>query len=319
MNVNNSQRLPVSVMILTYNEESNISECLRYLEWTDDVIVIDSFSTDTTLEVARRMRPDVRIFQNRFEDFGQQRNWALKATYPRHDWVLFLDADERCNQNCADAIGSAVANPEEKVGFYLTCRNYFLGRWIKHCTMYPSWQLRLLKYGKVSYLKEGHGQREVANGPLGYLDAPYDHYGFSKGMFHWIERHNKYSSDEVELIFRLRREPLEIRDLLSKDLVKRRRCLKRIAAHVGFRPLFRFFYIYLWRGGFLDGRAGLIFSSLRVAQEIHISTKLAEAEFLKGAEQIFANAGSSSNACHEFSVEEGLHQSQFNTCSIEQK
>ena len=271
-------RVPVSVIILTYNEADNIRACLECLTWASEIIVVDSYSEDETLALARQVRPDVRTFQNPFVDFGQQRNWALDATRPAHEWILFLDADERCGPACAKTIEHAVKDHKEYVGFYLTCRNFFLGRWIKRCTLYPSWQLRLLKKGHVRFRKEGHGQREVAEGPLGYLSEPYDHYGFSKGIHHWIERHNQYSTNEIELIQSLKQEPLRLGDVLKRDPVLRRRCLKRLAARVGFRPLFRFVYLYFIRGGILDGREGLLFCLLRMAHEIHITVKLTEAE-----------------------------------------
>jgi glycosyltransferase involved in cell wall biosynthesis len=271
--------IPVSVMILTYNEQETIAACLSFLDWADDLILVDSFSSDDTVTVARDVRPDIRVFQHGFQNFGDQRNWALDNTAPTNGWVLFLDADEHCNGECQAGIRDAVAEPGPHVGFYLTCRNFFLGRWIKRCTLYPSWQLRLLKFGQVRYRKEGHGQREVSDGPLGYIDAPYDHYGFSHGIAHWIARHNHYSSNEVELIHRLRIEPLKLVDLLSRDSIHRRRCLKRLAARIGFRPLLRFVYLYILRLGFLDGRPGLTFCLLRVAHEIHITAKLAEAEY----------------------------------------
>ena len=130
----------------------------------------------------------------------------------------------------------------------------------------------------MRYRKEGHGQREVTDGNVGYIAAPYDHYGFQKGIAHWIERHNNYSTEEIELIARLRDEPLALGDVFSGNPVARRRCLKRLAARIGFRPWLRFAYIYVVRGGFLDGRAGLHFSLLRLAHEIHIEAKLAEAK-----------------------------------------
>lgn len=271
-------RFPISVMILTFNEEMNIGSCLEHLDWADDLILIDSGSSDATVEIARKVRPDVRVFSNPFEDFGQQRNWALENCSPTHPWILFLDADEHCNDEFVQAVKGVVEDPQEHVGFYLTYRNYFLGRWIRYCTLYPSWQLRLLKLGEVRYRKEGHGQREVTDGPLGRISQPYDHYGFSKGVFDWIRRHNRYSSDEIELILRLKNEPLAFFDLFSSNPLARRKCLKRIAARVGFRPLFRFLYTYFFRFGFLDGRAGFMFCLLRVAHEMHITVKLAEAE-----------------------------------------
>jgi glycosyltransferase involved in cell wall biosynthesis len=276
-----SGRFPLSVIILTYNEAANIPLCLATVEWADDVIVVDSESTDGTVQIARDVRPDVRAFVHPFRDFGEQRNWALQETAPKHDWVLFLDADERCNSECSAAIREAVKTGGPNVGFYLTYRNFFLGHWIKRCTLYPSWQLRLLKLGEVRFQKEGHGQRELTEGPLGYIHEPYDHYGFSKGIAHWIERHNRYSSDEMELLWRLRHEPLRPLELVRGGPIARRRCVKRIGARVWCRPLVRFLYTYILRRGFLDGHAGLIYCLLRVAHDIHVDTKLAEARFSK--------------------------------------
>ncbi len=273
-------RFPVSVIILTFNEAETIAACLSFLEWADDVILVDSFSTDETIARAQAARPDLRVFEHAFQDFGDQRNWALDETAPRHEWVLFLDADEHCNAECERGIRQAVENPGSNVGFYLTCRNWFLGTWIKRCSLYPTWQLRLLKRGEVRYRKEGHGQREVTEGPLGHIEQPYDHYGFSNGIEHWVARHNRYSSNEVELIQRLRTEPLALGDVLSRDPLRRRRCLKRLAARFGFRPITRFVYLYFIRAGFLDGRAGFSFCLLRVAHEIHITVKLAEAKYI---------------------------------------
>ena len=262
-------------MILTYNEEENIAGCLSHLAWADEVVIVDSGSRDETIATASAARPDVRVFTHEFKDFGDQRNWALDETSPRHEWVLFLDADEHCTSALAKEIDKAVRNPRDHVGFYLAPRNMFLGGWIKRCTLYPSWQLRLLKRGEVRYQKEGHGQREVTAGSLGYIHEPYDHYPFSKGVSDWISRHNRYSTEELELIARLRDAPLALSDLLS-DGVARRRCLKRIAARIGCRSLLQFVYTYLMRGGFLDGRAGWHYCLLRAAHEVHVSAKLAE-------------------------------------------
>jgi glycosyltransferase involved in cell wall biosynthesis len=267
---------PLSVIILTHNEAASIERCLASLEWADDVVVVDSGSTDATTGIAAELRNDARIFSHRFRDFGDQRNWALDHTDPRHDWILFLDADEICPPALAGQIRCVVARPGGPDGYFLACRNYFLGRWIRRCTFYPSWQLRLFRRGSVRFRKEGHGQREVTGASLGYLREPYDHHGFTQGVAHWIDRHNRYSSEEVELIARLRLEPLRPTDLFARGAVVRRRCLKRLAARLGFRPAARFFYTYVVRLGFLDGYPGLLFCLLRAAHEIHITVKIAE-------------------------------------------
>lgn len=267
---------PLTVIVLTHNEELNIFDCLRSVAWVDDVIVVDSGSTDGTRAEAIQARPDVRIFSHPFQDFGDQRNWALNETSPRHRWVWFLDADERGTPELAREITQRTAIDSPVVGYYLCYRNHFLGTWLKHSTRFPTWQLRLLKRGEVRYEKMGHGQREVTTGPLDYIHTPYEHYGFSQGVTHWIARHNRYSSDEIGLILALRQQPLALTDLWRSDAVGRSRCLKRIASRIPCRPVIGFLYLYVWKRGFLDGKAGLLFCLLRLTHEIHISTKLAE-------------------------------------------
>ena len=144
--------------------------------------------------------------------------------------------------------------------------------------MYASWQLRLLLLGDVRYRKDNHDQQEVTSGSLGYIRQPYNHYGFSRGLAHWIERHNAYSTNEVEHIHRLRKDTLRLGAFLNHNGITRRRCLQRLAARLGFRLFFRFMYIYVWRLGLFEGRAGLIFYLLRLGLEIHITATLAEAE-----------------------------------------
>jgi glycosyltransferase involved in cell wall biosynthesis len=271
----------ISVIILTRDEESTIAGCLESVAWADDVIIVDSFSGDRTIAAARSCHPAVRIFENAFQDFGQQRNWALDHTSPKHSWVLFVDADERITAACLAEMASAVNEPRGHVGYFLCGRNFFLGRWVRHCQLFPSWQLRLLKPGEVRYRKEGHGQREVTEGPLGYIREPYDHLTFSKGVAEWLGRHNRYSTNEIELIQRLRGEPINLRSLFHRDPVERRRCLKTLAARLPCRPLFRFLYGYVIRRGFLDGRAGFVLCLLRFAQDIDTMAKLAESKAIE--------------------------------------
>ena len=268
--------IPVSAIILTLNEEVNIARCLACLDRVNDVILVDSGSTDHTLAIAQDVRPDLRSFQHDFQDFGDQRNWAIDHTDPKHEWLLFVDSDEFCTPELSDEIDAFVRDPGQHVGAFIAGKNYFLGRWLKHATLYPSYQLRLLRRGQVRFHKEGHGQREVTSGTLYYLREAWIHEGFSKGLHQWIDRHNQYSTDEVDLILSLREGPVNARELWSSDAIVRRRALKRLGARLPCRPLIRFVYVYFMRRGFLDGVPGLIFCLLRVAHDIHIVAKLAE-------------------------------------------
>lgn len=276
MSAKASQTLPVTAIVLTRDEEINIERCLRCLARVDDIVIVDSGSTDATLDLARAARPDIRIFSHQFRDFGAQRNWAIEHTKAKHDWILFVDADERCTDSLLDEIEAWLDEPGKKVGGFIAGRTYFLGRWLKHATLYPSYQLRLLKRGEVSFRKSGHGQQEVTNGELHYFKESWRHEALSKGLEQWIDRHNRYSSEEAEFILQLRQEKLAWRDLLAKDPILRRRSLKRLAAKFPGRPWLRFLYTYLWRRGFLDGRPGLIYCLLRLAHDMQIMAKLEE-------------------------------------------
>lgn len=277
-------KIPVSAIVLTYNESANIVRCLQDMERIDDIILVDSYSDDDTIDRARAVRPDVRVFSNPFVDFGDQRNWALDHTQPKHDWVLFVDADEYCTPDVLDELAGFLETPGKAAGAYIAGKTYFLGRWLKHCTLFPSYQLRLLQQGRVRFRKEGHGQQEVTDQPLAYFRSSWIHNAFSKGFHQWVARHNQYSTDETDLILRLRSEPVSWRDIFGSNPILRRRALKRLGARAPFRPLTRFLYVYGWRRGFLDGRQGLIFCLLRFAHDIHIVAKLAERRFLESGE-----------------------------------
>jgi glycosyltransferase involved in cell wall biosynthesis len=276
-----SPLVPVTAIILAHNEAVNIAGCLRSMARVDDVILVDSGSTDETLASAHTARPDVRIFSRAFSDFGDQRNWALDHCAPRHLWVLFVDADEFCTPELLDEIADFIAAPGAAVGAFVAGRNYFLGRWLRYSTLYPSYQLRLLKLGAVRYRKEGHGQKEVTDGPLHYLREGWRHEGFSHGVAQWIARHNRYSTEEVENLLALSMRTIDPKGLLSSDPIRHRRALKVLGAKLPGRPLWRFLYVYVLRGGFRDGGPGLIYCALLFAHAIHMSAKLHEQRYLQ--------------------------------------
>ncbi len=273
-------KTPITAIVLTYNESVNIESCLRALEWVDDVAIMDSGSKDGTLELALKTRPDARIFEHPFMDFGDQRNWALDNTLPRHDWILFVDADEFCTDGLAREMDAFIRQRHEYVGGYVAGRNYFMGRWVKHVSLYPVYQLRLLKQGFVRFRKEGHGQREILTGRCVRFKENWRHEWMSKGIDEWIERHNRYAGEEVEAVMRARHQPLLPLTLFSPDPPTRRGCYKRLAARFGFLdPYVRFFYRYVVRGGWIDGRPGFILCKLYFV--VHTKTQAGVAARLR--------------------------------------
>lgn len=268
-----------SIYILTYNEAIDIAACIESAMLSDDVVVVDSCSTDRTVEIASRY--PVRVVQHPFESHGKQRTWMLESVPARYDWVYLLEADERMTpelfQECLAAIQT-----DRYVGYYAAERVMFMGRWIKHSTQYPRYQLRLLRRGKVWYSDYGHTEREVCDGETSFLKQTYPHYTCSKGLSRWIEKHNRYSTDEaIETLRQLKTGHVDWQKLLfGATEVDRRRALKDLSLRLPFRPLIRFIYMYFFLGGCLDGRAGLAWCILQTFYEYLILLKVWEIEHL---------------------------------------
>jgi glycosyltransferase involved in cell wall biosynthesis len=266
-----------SVLILTRNEQDNIRLCLESLAGCDDIVVIDSYSTDAT--VPQLETQQVRVVQRVFDTFAGQRNWASDNVSFKHRWVLHLDADERMTRALDREIREAVSK-DEKSAYLLANKLIFMGRWIKRSSMYPHYQARLLKVGESRFLQRGHGQTlGSATRGVGTLREPYVHHNFSKGISDWISRHNRYSSDEATRIG-LQQVPWLVAlqsALWGRTAQDRQQGRKRLADVLPCRPCVRFAYLYLWRLGFLDGIAGLHYCTLMAIYDYFIRLKCVEA------------------------------------------
>ncbi|WP_088891949.1 glycosyltransferase family 2 protein [Leptolyngbya ohadii] len=272
-----------SIYILTFNEELDIGACIESALLSDDVVVVDSCSSDRTVEIATEIasRFPVRVVQHPFESHGKQRTWMLEAVPPKHEWVYILEADERMTpelfQECLAAIQDDRSG-NRYVGYYVAERVMFMGQWIRRSTQYPRYQLRLLRHGKVWFNDYGHTEREVCQGETGFLQQTYPHYTCSKGLSRWIEKHNRYSTDEaIETLHQLEAGAVNWRNLLlGRTEVDRRRALKDLSLRMPFRPLIRFLYMYLLLGGWQDGRAGFAWCTLQAFYEYLIVLKVRE-------------------------------------------
>jgi glycosyltransferase involved in cell wall biosynthesis len=267
--------MDISVLILTRNEALNLPACLESVSWCDDVVVLDSYSTDRTAEVA--LEGGARVFRRRFDDFATQRNFAIDAIEFRHGWVFHLDADERFTPELLAECRRAVAE-DRRSGFLVPSKMMLWGTWLRHAATYPVYQMRLMRLGEVRFVQHGHGQREAAAARgVGALASPYLHYSFSKGLAEWFERHNRYSSQEALQCVREQRDArLRWRDLFSARSVARRRALKALSARLPLRPWLKFLYMYFIRLGCLDGFAGVTYCSLQAVYEYMICVKQAE-------------------------------------------
>jgi glycosyltransferase involved in cell wall biosynthesis len=264
-----------SIYILTYNEEIDIAACIESASVTDDVIVVDSFSTDRTVEIASTY--PVRVVQHKFESHGKQRTWMLKNIPTKYEWVYILEADERMTPELFAECLAAIKS-QQAIGYYIAERVMFMGKWIRHSTQYPRYQMRLFKKGKVWFDDYGHTEREVCLGNTGFLTETYPHYTSGKGLSRWLDKHNRYSTDEaVETIQQLNKGQVNWQQLLfGKSEVERRRALKDLSLRLPFRPLIRWIYMYFVLGGIWDGKAGFAWCTLQAFYEYLIVLKVEE-------------------------------------------
>jgi len=271
--------MSVSVLILTLNEEINIGACLESLAWCDDIVVLDSLSKDRTREIAEQR--GARIVTRPFDNWSAHQNWAVSNIPFRHPWVLYLDADERCEEELHREALKVARPAAPEAAFRIRRKDFFMGRWLKHAQLYPTWLVRLFRPDRIRYERLVNPVA-VVDGPIGELTAHIIHYPFSHGVSHWIERHNRYSDMEAIEAAKVRRggddAAAPAGSVWSSDPNERRRALKDIFFRMPARPLVKFAYYYAWRRGFLDGKAGLTYATLQAMYEYMIACKGAEIE-----------------------------------------
>jgi len=226
----------LSVIIITYNEQENIRGCLESVKWSDEIVVVDSFSSDKTAEIAKEYI--AKVFQNRWTNFSKQKNFALgKAS---NEWVLNIDADERTTPELKEEILTVLNSQFPSFdGYYIARRNHYLGKWIRYCGWYPDYKLRLFRRGKGRFNERTVHESVVVEGRKGYLKSYLNHYSY-KNLSDHLSRIDKFSSLSAEEMF--------------TDW-KRARLFDLL-----FRPLARFIKMYLINRGYLDGSYGLIVS-----------------------------------------------------------
>ncbi len=264
----------ISVLIMTLNEEANLQACLDSVSWSDDIVVLDSFSDDRTVEIARAA--GVRVYQRKYDNEADHRTFSLKQIEFKNRWVYTPDADELTPDDLRDEMLAIAADPERpEVLFRARYKNMFMGRWIRHSSLYPTWITRFVRPDRVFWERHIHA-RCVGDGPSGELKAHFLHYSFNKGMQAWYDKHNKYSSTEAELSREMLENGISWSGLFSRDPNRRRRTLKEISYRLPMRPFLRFLYMYLWRGGFLDGWQGYAYCRLLASYEYMIVIKIAE-------------------------------------------
>jgi glycosyltransferase involved in cell wall biosynthesis len=271
----------ISIVILTLNESGNLRRCLNSVTWSDDVVVVDSGSSDDTVEIARAA--GARILVRAFDTFAGQRNYAMEAGDLRHRWTLHLDADEVVGTDLRDEMRAISANAQAAFPVYrVPSRLIFMDRWLRHAGMYPAYQVRFGRTDSLRFVDYGHGQREV-QGPelVGTCSAALDHYNFSKGINDWFARHLRYARREALQAIEETDDAVPMRHLWGQDPTLRRRTAKQLAYRMPLRPLLRFLYIYVLKRGFLDGSAGFHYAAMIAVYQYFID--LNERELRGGA------------------------------------
>ena len=270
----------ISVIIYTKNEEQDLPGCLASLAWCDDIHIYDSMSTDATLEIAARHGASVtqRSYPDNTLVFGgdeaAHRNWGLQNIPFKHEWIYHSDADERVTPELVLAMQNSVSFSDGHQAFRVRRRDYFLGQWLKHVTPSP-FNIRLFRKGQVRYERLTNPVT-IVDGSVGDLEAHFNHFPFSKGMNHWIAKHNKYSDFEASQIVRNQHSGAQFdlkKVFFEPDQNLRRAQQKEFYYRLPCRPLVMFILLYVIKRGFLDGRAGLRYAMLRAMYEYMIVIK----------------------------------------------
>jgi glycosyltransferase involved in cell wall biosynthesis len=272
----------ISVLVLTRNEALDLPACLESVCWSDDIQVLDSFSTDQTLEIARAKA--TQVSQRQFDNWSAHQNWALANLPFKNPWVFYLDADERVTPELAASIQHAVRNPGNNVAFRVRRRDFWGDRWLKRVQASP-YYVRLFRPEKMRYERLVN-PLSIPDGSVADLTGYLDHHPFSKGTTHWLNRHNSYSSLEAQQIIvnRMTQQPFSWRQaLLDKDRSQRRFHQKELFYRLPARPLLKFLLLYVGKRGFLDGAPGFRYAVLQSFYEYMIVLKTRELDLKRSA------------------------------------
>jgi glycosyltransferase involved in cell wall biosynthesis len=274
-------KLPVSVIVATRNEEKNLPRCLEALRIAGEVYVIDSGSTDATVEIARSSGAHVVQFQYR-GGWPKKRQWAIENLPLAFDWIFLVDADEALTLELAEEIRQAIQNPDIN-GYYISLRMYFLGRMLRHGGA-GFWKLSLFRKGKGGYecrLRDQDAsmadmeihEHVMVDGPTARLKNPLEHHNV-ESLSRYIRKHDEYSNWEAKVW--VEGDGKDLKPTFWGTQAQRRRWLKTKFLRVPGAPLWFFFLKYIFSLGLLDGVPGLIYCGFQAVQVFHVKAKILE-------------------------------------------
>ncbi|MDH4266811.1 MAG: glycosyltransferase family 2 protein [Deltaproteobacteria bacterium] len=248
----------ISVAIITKDEEANIRACLESVKWADEIVVVDSGSTDRTEMICQDFQ--ARFFLEEWKGFPRQKNSAIEKT--GNEWVLSLDADERVSPELRQEIQQSLDKNPTFDGYFIARKNFFLGRWIRHCGWYPDFNLRLFRKSLGRFQEREVHEKVEIQGKVGFLEHPLEHRTYSS-LSDFLERMNRYST-------------LAAREMLRQG---KRYCW----FDAFFRPPFTFLQMYLLRAGFLEGYLGFLLAGLYSFYTFAKYSKLRELQSHEGS------------------------------------
>lgn len=263
----NTFKLPVTAIILTFNEKLNLKSCLDSIkEFVDDIIVVDSFSIDNTLDIAKSYTN--KVYQNHFINQAKQFIWAIANTDIKNEWILRIDADERWTNEGFDELKKIIENNSAD-GVYVKMKIFFMGRWIKHGGFYPNYFLRVYKKSLGKMEDRWMDEHIKVNGKtlISNIDVIESNYDRQQNISLWTDKHNKYSTREA-IEFLISKYNLKQMDSVANiwgNKTERKRWLKEkfyFKLPLFIRPLLYYFHRYIFKLGFLDGKEGFIFHYL---------------------------------------------------------
>lgn len=256
--------MSISVALITKDEEQNIRRTLESVKWADEIVVVDSGSTDRTCDIAREY--GAKIFHEDWKGFSAQKNSSIEKC--SGNWVLSLDADEEILPALAVELKQAASSPDACDGYFIRRRNHFMGRWIRWGGGYPDSKLRFFKRGTALFKERAVHEEMQGKGKIGLLHCDMNHHAYPN-LTLFIEHMNRYSTLGAEINHAKGKSGFSVLNIVIS-------------------PVVRFIYNYVFRAGFLDGREGLLF---HLYHSVYMSWKYSKAWELSRAKERASVAG----------------------------
>lgn len=260
-------KLPISAIVMTLNEELNLNECLSSInDHVDDIIIVDSYSFDKTLEIAKEYTN--KIYHNKWINYSTQYLWAIENTEIQNEWILRIDADERWTKEGFEELKKIIEH-DSADGVYVKMKIFFMGKWIKHGDFYPNYFLRVYKKSKGKMEDRWMDEHIKVDGKtvISNIEVIESNYDRQKNISLWTDKHNKYSTREA-IEFLIQKHNLKSMDTVAKfwgNRTERKRWLKEnfyFKLPLFIRPFLYYIHRYIFKLGFLDGKEGFIFHYL---------------------------------------------------------